>query len=103
MPKSGTSRPICPLCGNDKLFIGYTAPLHFRCDSCGVELRDENEEPAMKVVSGDKAMRERPRMYGLPCCAKCFHAPHDEGECPFCVVKKKKKEEPHVYKMVVKS
>ena len=100
MPKSGTSRPICPLCGNDKLFIGYTGPLYYRCDSCGVELRDENEV-GMRSVPVEESMGKRPRMYGLPCCAKCFHAPHEEGECPYCVVKTEKPE-PHVYKMVVR-
>ena len=89
---------VCPECGSADIIIFYTATPQYGCDSCGVKLRDENAPPAMSVISGKEARDKRPQMYGLPCCAYCFHAPHDGKceECRFCV----EKTEPHVVKLV---
>ena len=88
----------CPECGSTDIIVGYTAPLYFKCRSCKTELRDENSKPAVTRIEGEEARRKRPRMYGLPCCARCFHAPHEGAcdTCPFCTGEK----EPHVVKLV---
>ena len=88
----------CPSCNSADIKVFYTAPLQYECKSCGAKLRDENALPAISVVSGQDARDRRPRMYGLPCCAYCFHTPHDGkcDECRYCVEKAK----PHVVKLI---
>lgn len=93
----------CPDCGSDSIAVFYTGPLQFECRDCGVKLRDENALPGVSVISGKEAQGKRPRMYGLPCCAHCFHAPHEGKceECRWCIEKTKPYvAEPHIYKLV---
>ena len=94
----------CPICNSADIKVFYTGPPQYECGGCGAKLRDENAPPAMaSVISGQEARDKRPRMYGLPCCARCFHAPHDGKceECRFCVEKTKSYVEPsHVVKLI---
>jgi hypothetical protein len=73
----------CPGCASTDIFVGYTAPLYYKCNACGMRLRDENAPPFPEVLSGEEAKTRRPAMYGLEVCPCCTHAPH-KGECPHC-------------------
>jgi transcription initiation factor TFIIIB Brf1 subunit/transcription initiation factor TFIIB len=85
---------VCPECGSTDIKVFYTGPLTFECKGCGVRLKDENCDFRNPMSTRD-SMEKRPRMYGLPCCAYCFHAPHG-ATCRFCDEKNK----PHVYRLV---
>jgi transcription initiation factor TFIIIB Brf1 subunit/transcription initiation factor TFIIB len=72
----------CPACGSEKIQVFYTAPLGYRCQTCGLMLRDANVQ-GIPTLTAEDARTKRPAMYGLPVCSCCSHAPH-EGVCRWC-------------------
>lgn len=72
----------CVACGSGQIFIGYTQPLTYRCESCGTYMKDEND-PGIEELTLEQAQARRPSLYDLPSCEKCSHRQH-EGDCARC-------------------
>ena len=87
---------VCP-CGSIDIYVMYSCPLQFRCNTCKRKLVDHNDK-GIPYLTREQAQSKRPGMYGLPTCDQCSHEPHKgycKTDCRWCVAINT----PHTYKM----